>query len=78
MNYHIIDEEEETVMDNDLVNIVNFINPDRKAYNTRKPSIDNMTRWDDKEFIRRYRVSKMTVNTILEQISDQLESKTNR
>ncbi|KAI4454285.1 hypothetical protein MML48_10g00001223 [Holotrichia oblita] len=69
--------DEELFLDVELFNIINAVNPERKVYRSRKACVD-MSNWDDKEFIKRYRVSKETVNILLEHIAEQLRPATDR
>lgn len=64
--------EEELLLDIDLFNIINDINPDRKVYNPRKVSDSYMDQLEEQEFIKRFRISKASVNMILVDISEQL------
>lgn len=70
-------EEEQIILDNEIINLVNEINPERKKY-VIKPHMDNLHIWDDKEFLRRFRVSKNTVLDIVAKIEEPLTHRTNR
>ncbi|KAI4465993.1 hypothetical protein MML48_3g00015527 [Holotrichia oblita] len=67
----VIFEEEQILLDADLLQLVQLVNPDRKPYTVR-PRTDNMNVWDDNEFVRRFRLSKASVRNILQQIEQQL------
>ncbi|KAK9685604.1 DDE superfamily endonuclease [Popillia japonica] len=74
---HIFMEEEQIILHNEIINLVNEINPERKKY-VIKPHMDNLHIWDDKEFLRRFRVSKNTVLDIVAKIEEPLTHRTNR
>lgn len=62
----------EELLDNDLVEIVNFVNPERREYTVR-PRADNMEMWDETEFVRRYRISKDSARQVLVAIEERLQ-----
>lgn len=67
----------EELFEQDLVEIVELVNPDRHVYTVR-PRTDHLNNWDESEFIRRFRLSKHSVQQILGQIEETISHRTNR
>ncbi|KAK9708085.1 DDE superfamily endonuclease [Popillia japonica] len=65
------------ILDND---IVNYVNRNRRPYKTRSryTTEDNFNKYDDTEFISRYRLSKETVFDLLRLIEHRLVHHSNR
>lgn len=57
--------------------ILNYINPDKKQRVVRVRS-DDINKWNDIEFHRRFRLKKETVQFILSLIDDKISHVTNR
>ena len=70
-------EDYEDIDDQEILDIVDFINPERRQYTIRE-RVNHFDKWDDKEFSRRFRLSKETVTQLLQQIEPQLRHRTDR
>lgn len=67
----LISDDEENL---DAINIIE--NP--RSRRVFKPRIDNMNLWLDHEFINRFRISKASVEELLQQIGNHLRRNTNQ
>ncbi|XP_063894763.1 putative nuclease HARBI1 [Helicoverpa armigera] len=57
---------------------LNYINPDQRKDRVVKGRPDNFNTWDDREFWRRFRLKKQTVELLLSLIQDKIEHNTER
>lgn len=74
---NLFNEEENILMEAALVQLVEINNPVRKQYTVR-PRAHHMNEWDEQEFIRRFRLSKNSVQNILEEIQHRLVHRMNK
>lgn len=70
-------EDFEDIDHQEIADVVNVINPERRLYTLRKRT-DHFNKWDEIEFLRRFRLSKLTVSHLLEEIEPQLLHRSNR
>ena len=57
--------------------VLDYLNPSRRLRIVRERP-DNMSVWDDKEFHRRFRLEKSTVQFLLTLIASKITNTTNR
>lgn len=65
------------IIDDDDVEIINFLNYQRRVY-TIRVRVDHMNIWDDEDFRARFRISKDEVIQVLGFINDQISSRSDR
>lgn len=57
---------------------LNYINPDQRKDRVVKGRPDNFNTWDDREFWKRFRLKKQTVELLLSLIQDKIKHNTER
>ncbi|CAG9573769.1 unnamed protein product [Danaus chrysippus] len=57
---------------------LNYIKPDQRKDRVVKERPDNFNTWDDREFWKRFRLTKHTVELLLSSIQDKIEHSTER
>ncbi|KAK4887402.1 hypothetical protein RN001_003673 [Aquatica leii] len=70
-------EDFDDILDNDLAEIVDFVNAERHPYTVR-PRPNNFERWDEAEFVRWFRISKGSARQMLAEIEENIQHRSER